>query len=185
MPRREHPGDRGERRLAARPLLPLADLLEGRRQLERQLRRQRVGAEGSDPAEQDQLSDPPARGAERCSQERGGVARRRARRNDSREARTRRRRFGHGHEPVPEPSRRAPGAGGDDDGLLAPRPERERPGRRPRHLQAPAQGRGEPLGYRGSRENRRHQIAQLAPVLHAVTAASAIGRGGCRCAVRP
>ena len=25
----------------------------------------------------------------------------------------------------------------------------------------------------------------LAPVLHAVTAASAIGRGGCRCAVRP
>jgi hypothetical protein len=185
VPRGQHAGDLGERRLATHARFALAELLERRAELLRKIRGQRGCLEAADATEEDQLPDAAAGGAERRPEQHRPAGRRRARRNDARELRARRRRRRDRREPLPQRRRRALGAGRDDDRLLASRPERDRPGRRAGQLDRAAYRRGEAVGYRGSREDRRHQIAQRSPGLHDVMAASAIGPGGFRCAGRP
>ncbi len=183
--RREHAGDLGDRRLTTHPLLALAELFQRRAQLLRQLRGQRRRLEDADATDEHQLADAAARGAERRPEQRRPAARRRARRNDAREPRAGRGRRRDGRQPLPQCGRRALGAGRDDDRLLASRPERDRAGRRAGQLHSAAQSRGEAVGHRGRREDRRHQTTERSLVLHDVMAVSAIGPGGFRCAGRP
>ena len=167
MARREQPRDPIQHGGAPRQPVTRAPALDGRPELARQARRQRRRRQASAPTEQDQFADGPARHAERRSQKRRRPAPGRARRHDPRNPRAARRCRGNRRQPAPETHGRASGTGRDDDGLLVARPDCDRAGRGAGQVHQAAQGLGEPLRHGRGDGDRRRQVVERSPPLHA------------------